>query len=314
MVGRSRADARALSVVILLAAAATSSGRASADETKRQCAASAENGQRLRDEGKPLAARAELVVCGRQACPAVIRAHCARWLEQVEAAVPSVVFQARAGAPGHSIDLTDVEVAIDGVGIPRALDGQPHRVEPGQHTFRYTRHGSAPVESSILLVAGEKNRLLAVTFASDDAASGGASSSRGAAPSVSVAADASASSGTPSSSGARSAIRPAAWVFAGLAVVGGAGFAYFGATGKSDLDSLRATCAGHCTQAAVSSAWNRLIVSDVSLAVGVVSAGLATWLWLSPRHEEPPPEPGASSGLLFGPRDHGATLGWQGVF
>ena len=105
-------------------------------------------------------------------------------------------------------------------------------------------------------------------------------------------------------------------MFAGLAVVAGGTFAYFGATGQSELDSLRATCAGHCQQSAVSDAWNKLIVADVSLSIGVVSVALATWQFLSPQHiEAPRAGPNAiASGLLVSPSAQGLQLGWRGAF
>jgi hypothetical protein len=286
----------------VLALACVAPGRALAEETKAACARSAEAGQRLRDEGKPLAAHTQLLACSRPACPMVIRGRCARWLEQVDATIPTVVIKARAGSASHPFDVTDVAVSVDGVRVQDTLDGQPLRVEPGEHTLTYMRGGAAPIEARVLLAAGEKNRILVVDFLSSDPE-----------PSVAASAAGPPRDRAPAPAEGRTSIRPAAWVFAGLAVVGGGLFGYFGATGKSDLDSLRSSCAGHCAEADVSAAWNKLVVADVSLAAGVVCAGIATWLFLTPRHE-PAPRDAAASGLVLGPRDHGFQLGWQGAF
>ena len=44
-------------------------GGARADDTKASCARAAEAGQRLRDEGKPVAAHTQLLACSRAMCP-----------------------------------------------------------------------------------------------------------------------------------------------------------------------------------------------------------------------------------------------------
>jgi hypothetical protein len=269
-------------------------------KVKQECAQSADVGQKLRDEGKPLSARPYFLTCARDACPLLVREHCSRWLEQVEASIPSVVVKARVGTGARAIDVTDVVVSVDGSKVADSLDGQALRLEPGGHTVKYERTGSDPVEAHVLLVAGEKNRQLTVEFPATPPGSPSSPSSSGT---------------TPPASGERhTTIRPAAWVFTGLAVVAGTSFAYFGATGKSELDSLRATCAGHCAQSDVSSAWNKLIVADVSLGVGIVSVGLATWLFLMPRHSDAPPKDAGASGFLVAPSPDGVRVGWQGVF
>jgi hypothetical protein len=236
-------------------------------------------------------------------CPAVVVAHCARWLEDVDAAIPTVVIKARAGGA----DVTNVSVSVDGTKVVDALDGQALPIEPGSHLLRYVRAGASAtvVEERVLVVAGEKNRLLLVDFASVEA------------PRSAPPAPVASSSGAPDAP--RASVSPFAWVFGGVASAAAGSFAYFGATGKSDLDSLRATCAGHCDNAGVSAAWNKLIVADVSLGVGVVSLGAAVWLFLSPRRsmESEAGRTAEASPLvvtpaLVGPR--GVSLGWRGVF
>lgn len=275
-----------------------------ADSVKRECAQSATQGQRLRDDGKPLAARAQFLACARAACPVVIRSHCGRWLEEAGAAVPTVVVRARAGATGHRVDVTDVEVDADGAIAAPSLDGKPLPLEPGEHTLRYVRAGSPAVEERVLLVAGEKNRYLTVEFPPDGATKPSAGMSDAAAAPANNA---------PAAPGS-AAIRPAAWVFAALTVVAGVSFAYFGLSGKSDLDNLRATCAGHCASSDVYSAWDKLIVADASLGVGVVSAAVATWFFLSPRHGESPPKSSDVGGLFVAPSARGVETGWRGSF
>jgi len=280
-------------------------GVASAESVKRDCAQSASEGQRLRDEGKPLAARAQFLACARSACPSIVRSRCGRWLEEMAAAIPSVVVRARAGSPEHLADVTDVTVVIDGAKVADSLDGQPIPLEPGGHTLQFTRSGAPPVEEHVLLVAGEKNRQLVVDFPGEARSAPPSSATAGSPVPIT------ASAAPPRES---ASIRPGAWVFTGLTVAAAGSFAYFGLTGKSELDSLRATCAGHCDQGPVSSAWNKLIAADVSLGIGVLSAGLATWLFLSPHHAEPPSKYPSTAGFLAAPSARGMQLGWYGVF
>jgi hypothetical protein len=317
--------ALASGLFVIVATLTTLSTGASADETKAACAHGAESGERLRDEGKPLAARTRFLACARPACPAIVRSHCARWLDQIEQTIPTLVVKARVGSAEPPTDVTDVRVAVDGVDVLTRLEGQPLRVEPGAHLLKFTRAGADPVEVQVLVVAGEKNRLVTAEFprktsrvgpgpTAGSLAGAGTPSPVVRSEPASLDAATTRSLGSSPSAGSGS-IRPAAWAFAGLALAAAGSFAYFGETGKSDLDSLRATCAGHCDSSAVSSAWNKLVVADVSLGVGVVSAAIATWLFVSPRHEgSGERKTVAASGLLLGPRADGFQLGWRGAF
>jgi hypothetical protein len=71
----------------------------------------------------------------------------------------------------------------------------------------------------------------------------------------------------------------------GVGLAGFGGFAVFGLTGLSEKRDLADTCApsGSCAAGDVSSARTRLIIADVSLGVGVVAVGIATYLFLRDR-------------------------------
>jgi hypothetical protein len=231
----------------------------------------------------------------------VIVARCARWLEDIDAAIPTVVITARA----DGADVVDVSVTIDGVRVLESLDGKPLSIEPGEHMMRYVRAGGAPVDARVLVAAGEKNRLLAVEFPSTTTAATAMPT-----PTFTVAPTLTAAS----TEAPRAGVSPLAWVFTGAAVVAAGSFAYFGATGRSELHALRDSCAGHCDDSAVSAAWNKLIVADVSLGVGVASLGVATYFFLSSRRSDEPARPEAASSLVVAPGAHGVALGWRGVF
>jgi hypothetical protein len=140
---------------------------AHAADTKAECIAAADQGQSLRDEGKYLRARATFATCAREACPKVIVQSCTRWLRETDEATPTVVIGARDDA---GQDLTDAHVTMDGAPLVESLDGKPLQADPGPHVFRFTRTGSAPAEATLVLRAGEKNRVVGVTMRSERAA------------------------------------------------------------------------------------------------------------------------------------------------
>src|SRR5262245_51611728 len=80
-----------------------------------------------------LPAREMLRTCVRSNCKDWALVDCARWLSEVEARIPTVVFSARDSA---GRDLTDVRVATPtDVSIASRLDGHALEMEPGEHSF-----------------------------------------------------------------------------------------------------------------------------------------------------------------------------------
>ncbi len=66
-----------------------------ADETKDQCLRAYADAQRARKREDLLEARAQLNVCSRSDCPAILQTDCVRWLREVEEAMPSIVIRVR---------------------------------------------------------------------------------------------------------------------------------------------------------------------------------------------------------------------------
>src|SRR5580765_5052723 len=101
--------ARAREVAVLALAVVVASPSvgvaAGSNDDKKACIASSEKAQQLRADGKLLASRQELLVCARDVCPGVVRKDCAKWLGELEDALPSIVLGAKDGK-GH--DLEDV--------------------------------------------------------------------------------------------------------------------------------------------------------------------------------------------------------------
>ena len=134
---------------------------AAADEpTVAQCLSASEHGQLDRDEGRYLKAREALVTCSSGACPAVVQRDCLRWLAEIEANIPTLVFVVRTA--GGS-DLEDVVVRVDGQVLLTRLDGKPVAVDPGEHLFSFEA-GARRVQSRALVNVGERNRVVRVVF------------------------------------------------------------------------------------------------------------------------------------------------------
>lgn len=191
-------------------------------------------------------------------CPAPIKRDCLDWLGQVEQTAPTVVFGAKDGAK----DLSDVKVYVDGAAVTDRLDGKPVQMDLGKHTVKFEYQGQTR-EEDVIIGAGQKNRNVTVTF--------GATPAQGAVP-----------PGSPPSSdtGKEGSIVPAL-VVGGIGVVALGSFAIFGLGGKSDVSDLEKTCKPRCAESDVDKARTKLIIADISLGVGVVALGVATYLFFT---------------------------------
>src|SRR6185312_12809902 len=85
------------------------------------CISAAEQSQVQRRDAHLRAARAQLVLCARDACPRAIQKDCKRWLGEVEAAMPTVVIHAVDPSGG---DIVGARALVDGVRLDGALDGR----------------------------------------------------------------------------------------------------------------------------------------------------------------------------------------------
>lgn len=238
-------------------------GVRAADE-RMQCASAADQAQQLRDEGKYRGAREQLLVCARDVCPGPIRKDCGEWLAQLETLAPTVVLAAKEGPN----DVTDVKVTMDGAPLGDHLDGRPIPVDLGQHTFAFDYHGAVK-EAHVLIGAGQKGRNISVTFPGKEP--------------------------PPPPPPSQGSITPAL-VIGGLGVVALGSFAFFGLSGRSDYDDLvQRNCKPNCEQSAVDKVRTKLIVADISLGVGVVALGVATYMILARPKVETSVKTGVSS-------------------
>ena len=95
-------------MALLLVAGAAEAAPATVSD---QCADSAEHGQAERKLGHLLLARGEFRLCAVAKCPRVVRDDCTRWVDELDAAIPTVLFGA---TNDHGEDITSLKVSVDG--------------------------------------------------------------------------------------------------------------------------------------------------------------------------------------------------------
>lgn len=122
--------------------------------TKMACIEANRHGQDLRRDGKLAGARRAFQACTAPSCPALVRDDCARRLDEVDQAQPTVVFEVR---DGQGQDVGGVEVTVDGAEV-LTLDGAALPVDPGRHVFVFRGAGGASTSRTLLLTEGERQR------------------------------------------------------------------------------------------------------------------------------------------------------------
>lgn len=259
------------------------------------CLNAADQAQQFRDDGKFRSAREQMLVCVRDACPGPVKRDCGDWLTQLDATAPSVVLTAKEG----NTDLTDVSVTMDGTNLAEKLDGRPILMDLGTHTFKFTYQGQEKSES-VVISAGQKMRNISVQF-------GGAAAST---PET--------DDGTgdrPAPHEEKRSILP--YVLGGVGVAAIGSFAFFGLSGNSEKSDLEKSCVHNCTDDQVSSVRTKYAIADISLGVGIVALGVATYLFLKPSSSSTASaaeEPQAKIRFDVGPVKGGAAGGISGSF
>jgi hypothetical protein len=151
-----------------------------------------------------------------------------------------------------------VRVSIDGASLVDRLDGHAVPVDPGEHRFVFSARGEEDVTLRAVVVEGERNRTVAVTF-----------------PPRNVTARPEPVAARPVPIGVYAA-GAAALVAAGV----GTYFAVSGMYGHPGREELLA-CRPSCPQGDVDAVTHKLVAADVSLAVALVAAGIGVVLYLT---------------------------------
>jgi hypothetical protein len=257
----------ALAVPTLLLA-----GAASAQE-KTACMVAADEGQDLRDAHKPLEARQQFRICAATTCPQVVRDDCTRWLEAIEAAIPSVVLTAKSSA---GVDLVDVTVSVDGQPFTKRLNGDSLTLDPGSHVFHFEADGGGSLDRQVVVAEGERNQHVAVVLEAPALAPAPSQEGEPLSRSSSEAA-------TPGGLGIQKILAAAA---GGMGVVGLGVGSVFGVVALSERTAANRICPGAtCPTQLGSQKWSDAVaasnLSTAALIVGGAGLLTAATLWFT---------------------------------
>jgi hypothetical protein len=233
-----------------------------ADPTTADCIGASDSSLTLRKEHKLRAARAQLLVCAAASCPEDIRNECIRRVADINAGMPTIVFEAK-DAAGR--DLSGVRVTMDGQVLAERLEGTALSIDPGEHTFVFETAGQPLVQKQFVIREGEKDRREGVVFGAIEPAT---------APSASK----------PAQQGLGTQ-RILAIAAAGIGLVGvGVGTA-FGLQSMSKHDDAVQACPNLCADQRGVDLWNDAQsagnVSTVGFAVGAAALVGAAVLWFT---------------------------------
>lgn len=282
---------RSAGIVATLACALASLAPAiaiAAPPDKTTCAASYEQAQRLRRSKKLVKAREALLVCVQDSCPEILRTDCTTWLSQVDASLPTVVFEAR-GADG--VFLPDVTVSSGGEVVVSHLDGNAIAFDPGERTLRFEHAGAKAIEQSFVVREGEKLQKIAVVFPDIAAppslpdpkppSKTDAPPAPSSAPPISIAPPPSRDAGAPSAP-----IPWTVWTLGGVGVAGLGVFGVFAISGYSDVTGKLSRCEPSCPHSDVQSVRTRYLIGDVGLVVGALALGGAAYIYFFGRDKD----------------------------
>jgi hypothetical protein len=251
-------------LVVFAAAAAISFSLATparADDRVQVCIDASTQGQTLRQQGHLLSARDQMIACANDACPKIVRSHCARWLGELDDRIPSVIVRAQ---DASGTDLVDAHVLIDGKVVK--IDGRAIPLDPGEHVVSLDS-GAAHKEEHVILIEGEASRLVEMRL--------------GAPASATKPVD------LPPPAATSTRVPTAAWILGGVGLVALGGATYFGFAAKGQLDDLNTSCTPHCVDSQTQTGRHDALAFDVLAGVGGVAIGAAlVWALAFPTNVE----------------------------
>jgi hypothetical protein len=278
---------------LTLAAGVLASGRArAADPTTADCLSASESSLSLRGHHRLREARAQLLICSAGTCPADIRNECVRRVDEINAAMPTIVFETKDPAGN---DVGGVKVTMDGQLLAERLEGTAVSIDPGAHSFSFEAEGRLVARRQFVIREGEKERRELVVLAGADEAvawspSGGA---------VVTASGVATEAPSEPSIGTQKLI---ALVAAGVGVTALAVGIGYGVEAQSLHDDASKACPGTCATQRGVELWNQAISSGNVATIGFIVGGVAlaggAVLWLTAPASHPATE---GTRVGFGP-------------
>lgn len=267
------------------------------------CTATRDHARQRAEAGRLREAEDLYLACARVACGEVIRQDCLARHTQLGGDIPSIVplVTDQAGAPRVL-----VEMRVDGQLVMSRLSGQAVPLDPGKHEVSFSTDDGVVATRQVFVAQGERNRALHVVLHAGEPAAAAAK----VAPIERLERVAKVDKkrdegddgeGEPSPVPAAAAPRPqlvdarptatverrpagerpssaGAYVFGALGLAGVGGFALLTSWGRAD-NRMLASCSPTCPAASARHVRQLYWAADASLGVGLVSLGLATWLF-----------------------------------
>lgn len=211
-------------------------------------------GQVDEQDGALRRAHRRYITCSQSACPAIVQKECAALLERLNASIPRFVVRAMQ----NGRETTRVRVSLDGEDVEPTLTGRAILADPGERNVSVDFGELGTAQRRVVFRQGEPMQVL--TFEAppsrDRVPDAGPEGAR------------------------RSSVVPL--VLSGVALVAFGSFTYFGLHGLDAESDLERRCGPPCTREDLAPVRRDYLVADISLGVGVVAAGIATWLFLRP--------------------------------
>jgi hypothetical protein len=239
-----------VSAVLVMALAST--GYAAPSTTSDSCADSAEHGQAERQLGHLLLARGEFRLCAVAKCPRVVQKDCTRWVDDMDAAIPTVLFGA---TNENGDDITSLKVSVDGHAVSSLTSAL--EIDPGSHVARFEDGVHSPRDRTFVIREGEKRKTVDMRFADPKPIPRPIE---------------------PKTEGSSTLT----WVSGGLGIAALGGFAVLGLTGLSQYHSLQDDChhTRACTSSDTSGPKTQLWIADGLGVVGAAAVLFAGYLLL----------------------------------
>jgi hypothetical protein len=213
------------------------------------------------------------------------------------------------GAP-----VMDVRVEMDGKPLISRIDGRGLRVNPGLHEFAFSTDAGVFHTEKVLVTTGQRNQRISAQWA-PPAAGPSPPAAPPAAAEPSPAPPAPAPAAAPMAAHSTGGGSPSTVTY----VVAGAGVATIGTSllfavwGSNDNERLN-RCAPNCSADSVEHVKNLYIASDVTMGVGVVALGVATWFLVSDLTAPSDADTGTGLRIDVQPLASGAQATLRGAF
>ncbi|HEY3595706.1 MAG TPA: hypothetical protein VGL13_17590 [Polyangiaceae bacterium] len=282
------------SLAAALALTSVSMAARAANPSAAECLASNNAALRSDNEHRFREERAELLACAAPSCPADIRKECIRRADEIGAAIPTVVFEAK-DASGN--DLSAVKVTMDREVLTERLDGMAIPVDPGAHTFTLEAPGFPAVQRRFIIRERQRDRLERITF---DA---GATATSAVTPAVMATVPAPRSAASDEEPSRSAATKVFAILTAGVGVAGVAVGTVFGFQARSKRDEASVACPNVCANSQGVDQWHDAKtagnISTIGFIVGGVGLATGAIIWIAGKPEQTS-APSAQVGLLPG--------------